>query len=570
VTVAGPSKPPARPLTAGEAVAQALVAHGVDRLFLMTGGDLSLWISLRDTGIQLCLARSEAGSVAMADAYARMTGRTAVVYGQWGPGAANVAAALADAHWAGSPVLALTSTVSTAAEYRFAYQDLDQPAMFAPVTKWRARINRADRAADTITQALRWAESGPAGPVHIDIPSDVLSAPLGVDCLAPIGDRPMVIPPSPGAVGIDMIVAKLRSAQRPVILAGAGLATGGGTNHLLDLVEIASLPVVTSMGGKGSISEDHPLAMGVAGRYSRKCANQVLREADFVLVLGSDLGGLASDTYRLPTAQADIVQIDLDASTFGRTREVSLALVADAGDTCRCLADALRGAEPVDRSHWVAHVRGIKAGWMATFETVAHRPADGHVRPEAIAWILREVVADNDIVMADTGFAGAWAGTLFPVRQSGRTFTRAAGTLGWAFPAVLGAQLARPDVRVFALIGDGGMGYNVGDIETAVRLGIPAITIVLNNSCLAYERVLYEIAFEGNVVDEVCDFSDTNFAAVATALGAFGRRVDSAESFRAALVEAIAQDQPAIIDVIISNNRFAPVTSFDAFVTREL
>ncbi|WP_445519908.1 thiamine pyrophosphate-binding protein [Streptomyces sp. NEAU-174] len=154
-------------------VARALKDSGVDRVFLITGGDLWLWRALRDHGIEMCLARSEAASVVMADAYARVTGRPAVVYGQWGPGAANVAAALADARWAHSPLVALTSTVSTRVEYKYEYQELDQPPMFQSVTKWQARVTRADRAGELVAQALRVAGGGAPGVVlnAYDVPA---------------------------------------------------------------------------------------------------------------------------------------------------------------------------------------------------------------------------------------------------------------------------------------------------------------------------------------------------------------------------------------------------------------
>lgn len=554
--------------TAG-AIAQALSFHGVDRVFLMTGGDLSLWRALRDAGIQMCLARSEAGSVVMADAYARATGRTAVVYGQWGPGAANVAGALADAWWAGSPVLALTSTVPTTSEQRFEYQELDQPPMFAPVTKWQARINRPDRAAEMVTQALRIAEAGPSGPVHIDVPADLIRSPLD-DAPESLAPAPMRTEPQPGGDVIAELSDRLRAARAPVILAGGGVLAGGSARDLVAFAEASGVPVATTMGGKGAINENHPLSIGVAGRYSRRVANEVVAEADVVLALGTDLGGMASDTYTLPSPDAEVLQVDLDASRMGRTRAVALAVVADAGSVCRALAIAGREGATGDHRDWAEAVETRVDEWSRTFAEVAARPAEGHVRTEAVVSILRQVAGEADVIVADTGFTGAWAGALFPVHTPGRTFLRAAGTLGWAFPAVLGAQLARPDARAFALVGDGGMGYNVGDIETAVRLGIPAITIVLNNACLGYEYVAYEIGFGGDVVDEVCDFGDVDFAAVATAFGAFGARVTSADEFRTALLAAVAQDRPAVLDVVVSKTRFAPVTTFDPFVARDL
>ena len=566
-TADGPSQ---RPVQASDAIAHALVEHGVDRVFLMTGGDLNLWRAFSEAGIQMCLARSEPGSVAMADAYARTTGRVAVVYGQWGPGAAIVAGALADAWWAGSPVLALTSTAPTTSQYKFEYQELEQEPMFSSLTKWQARISRADRAAELVSQALRIAESGAPGPVHIDIPSDLVKQPLGDGHTSRPPARPLLTSPSPDEQAISEIVRKVRGATRPVLLAGGGVLASGGAVEFTEFAKVLNVPVATTMGGKGSFPENHRLSLGVSGRYSRKLANEVLGDADLVIVVGSDLGGLATDTYTLPRQSADVVQIDVDASKIGRTTEVSLGVVADATAACRALTARFMTEGGPRHDAWLAEVSLRRNSWLEAFAEIAHRPAQGHVRPEAVAWILREIANDDDVVVADTGFMGAWAGTLYPVHVPGRTFLRAAGTLGWAFPAVLGAQLGRPGVRAFGLIGDGGIGYNIADLETAVRLNVPATTIVLNNSSLAYEYVAYEIGFGGQIVEDVCDFSDLDYGAVARSFGAYGARVDSAEDFRTALTEAVAQDRPALIDVVVSKHRVAPVTTFDILLDRDI
>ncbi|MGW7615466.1 thiamine pyrophosphate-binding protein [Streptomyces antimycoticus] len=554
-------------------VARALKDNGVDRVFLITGGDLWLWRALRDHGIEMCLARSEAASVVMADAYARVTGRPAVVYGQWGPGAANVAAALADARWAHSPLVALTSTVSTQVEYTFEYQELDQPPLFQPVTKWQARVTRADRAGELTAQAVRIAGAGAPGPVHLDIPCDLLAAkaaPKHADTGYVPASSPT--PPAPSAGAVADIADRLARSLRPVLLAGNGVLIADAAADLTRLAETAGVPVLTTMGGKGAIAENHPLSVGVAGRYSSKVANEIAREADFVLAIGTDLGGLATDTYTLPSADAEVVHVDVTAEHIGRTRTVDLGVVADAGELCRALAAALPPESGNRAQHtWRTSVRSRCAAWQEAFRAVAHRPAAGHVRPEAVVAILRELADDRDLLVADTGFMGAWGGALFPVHAPGRTFLRAAGTLGWAFPAVLGAQLAAgAGRRAFALVGDGGFGYNVGDLETAMRLDIPAVTIVLNNASLAYEHVGFKHGLGGDAVAEVCDFIDVDHAKVAVAYGMFAARADSADGFRGALEKAIAGDRPALIDVVVSKERIAPVTSFDSRLHRDV
>jgi acetolactate synthase I/II/III large subunit len=563
------TRPPGTQRVAHE-IARALQAGGIDRIFLVTGGDLWLWQALEEYGIRMHLARSEAASVVIADAYARLTGKPAVVYGQWGPGAANIVGALADAWWAKSPLVALTSTVSTQLEYKFDYQELNQPPMFESVTKWQARVTRPDRAGELVVQALRMAGTGCPGPVHLDIPSNIIAEPVPVNALF----APLIEPtaPAPSARAIQDCLDLLARSRRPVILAGNGVLLAGAARELTALAETARIPVATTLGGKGSIAENHPLSIGVAGRYSARVSNEIVREADFILAIGTDLGALATDSYTLPAADATVAQIDLAAELIGRTLPVDLGIVADAGEAALALTAALTAAgRAAEDGAWLESVRERRDAFRQTLLAVAERPAAGHVRPEAVVATLRELAGEQDIIVADTGFMSAWGSALFPVHTPGRTFLRSAGTLGWAFPAVLGAQLAAGDrQRAIALVGDGGFGYNVGDLETAARLDIPAITIVLNNASLGYEHVAFKHGLGMEPVAEVCDFLDVDHAQVAAAYGMFARRVDSAANFHAALKQALAERRPALIDVVVSKERVAPVTTFDARLQRNV
>ena len=247
-TADGPSQ---RPVQASDAIAHALVEHGVDRVFLMTGGDLNLWRAFSEAGIQMCLARSEPGSVAMADAYARTTGRVRGVR-PMGTGRSDRGRSSGRRVVGGSPVLALTSTAPTTSQYKFEYQELEQEPMFSSLTKWQARISRADRAAELVSQALRIAESGAPGPVHIDIPSDLVKQPLGDGHTSRPPARPLLTSPSPDEQAISEIVRKVRGATRPVLLAGGGVLASGGAVEFAEFAKVLNVPVATTMGGKGS------------------------------------------------------------------------------------------------------------------------------------------------------------------------------------------------------------------------------------------------------------------------------------------------------------------------------
>jgi acetolactate synthase-1/2/3 large subunit len=546
-------------------VVRALHDAGVERVFFVTGGDQPFWIALKEEGMGLALARSEAAAVAMADGYSRATGRPSVVYGQWGPGAANVAAALADAYWAHSPVVALTSSVPASQEGRFAYQELDQVPLFASVTKWNRRVPDPARAAEMASLAVQAAVSGCPGPVHLDIPKDWLAAEL--DSGSPIKSARASVP-APNRDAMTTLTGLLGKAERPLILAGNGVLLSGAAEMLTAAAERWQLPVASSMGGKGSISEEHPLAIGVVGRYSRKSANEIVRQADLVVAVGTDLGGMVTDGYKLPSPDATVVQVDIDPSRLGVGRSGVVPIVADAGELFARLSDESSDAA-APRSDWVASTQAATAAWKADFERIARESPEGFVGHEAAIRILREIAHDEDVLVADTGFIGAWGGALWSVPVPGRYFIRAAGTLGWSFPAALGAQLAMPVRRAICLSGDGGIGYNLGELETALRLDIPVVAVVLNNNALAYEYLVQKHLYD-TIVPEVNDFAEVDYAAVARAVGVKGHRAESEDELRDALTDAFAERKPALVEVRVSAERFAPTTSFDGAVERDL
>jgi acetolactate synthase-1/2/3 large subunit len=299
------SQPVAPPIVAepatrstASAIAHELAAIGVEHFFLMTGRDNKLWIAMEELGIRHMLARSEASAVYMADAYARLRGRPTFVYGAYGPGAANVAGALAEPYWSGSPVVAMTSTMRRTERFRREYQELDQPPLFAAVTKWGVEASIPAHTPWLVREAARQAISGAPGPVYVGIPNDLFEAELTDHRLPSICEPVLEMPlsrPAPNVADAEAVVRALTSAERPIILAGNGIHKSGAHAALRLAAERFGIPVVTSNSGKGSIAETHDLALGSVGRYSRKYANAALREADLILAVGTALGGMVTD-----------------------------------------------------------------------------------------------------------------------------------------------------------------------------------------------------------------------------------------------------------------------------------
>ncbi len=556
-----------------DAIARTLRAYGTEYFFCLTGGDHALWIALDAAGIEVVLCRSEHAAAYAADGYARASGRPGFVYGQYGPGVANVVSGLADAYWAMSPVVSLTTSMRTTSLGRYEYQDLDQLPLHTSVTAWSKAAIRPDQAVPFLRSAIRVATSTPSKPVHLEIPSDVLRSELetpDVYAEEAFGRVPALrAAPSPGAPW--RIAEALARARRPVVLAGNGVVLAEAWDELVDLAELVRLPVATSMGGKGAIDENHPLSIGLVGRYSRKVANEVMGEADLVLVVGSRLGGMVTDTWRCPPPGTRIVHVDADPTVLGTTYREEISVVGDAKLTLEFLANEIRSRPSFPRfDDWADAVARRVERWRARVVESAATSRPGAIHPAAVIRALREALDPTDVLVVDTGYMGAWTGALFDVTAPGRHFLRAAGSLGWSLPASLGAALANPGGRVACVIGDGGVGYHLVELETALRCGIDVTVVVLNNRMLAFEYHGQKLQWDDQVVPRVNDLLDVDYAEVARALGAEGLRVDDVAELPGALHRALTCGRAALVDVRIDKEALAPVTSFEDVVTRDV
>ncbi len=564
--------------TCAEAVADELVRLGVRYFFLLTGGDHALWVAFKRAGVSQILARSENAAVYMADGYARVTQAPGFVYGQYGPGAANVVAGLAEPWWSSSPVVVLASAMRRQHRYRFEYQELDQPLLFAAVTKWQAEASIPEQVPYLIRAGVLRALAGNPGPVYIGVPNDlpgislnVQSAGLSAQKIAQPLRFPIHRPRAPSHIVTDA-ARLLADARRPIILVGNGVHASGAYKELVGLAERLNVPVITSLSGKGAIAEHHRLAVGVAGRYSRNYANRCLKSADLVLAIGSRLGGLVTDSYTLIPPDCRFIHVDIDPVAIGHNFPTEVGVHADARAWLEDLPSALESVDlekhRAERDQWCTQVASEKEAWWRRFLERAKRDASP-IAPEALLKVLQEVISPDALVLADTGYAAAWVGALYEVRAPGRGFIRSDGSLGWALPAALGAKLAAPDRPVVAVTGDGGFGYHVGELETAVRLQLPIVVVILNNRSLAFEYHIQELLY-GQPVTEVDDFVDVDYAAVARAFGAAGFRVDTVSAFRNALIQAMSSNRPAVVDALIDKEAIAPVTRYDAVRQREL
>ncbi len=551
--------------TVAEIVAQTLVKYETEFFFCFMGGDHELWYALHDAGIKIINCRGEAGAVYMADGYARVSGKPGFVYGQRGPGVANVAGAMADPLWASSPLISFTSSIGMPSRDRYEYQELDGLKMHNAVAGWNKTVSVPERAAAMVRAAIRVATGPAPGPVHLEIPAEMFGADVGSETpyreenLGTVTSRR--IPPPSDAM--RAVIDELLKAKRPLIVAGKGVVISEAWDELTRFAEALSVPVATSLGGKGAISEDHDLSVGTIGRNSRKVGNDTVREADLVLAIGTRLGGLATHRWTLPFDKKPLIQIDANHEILGHNFQAILTVLADAKLALESgLAVIESGKLRQERTPWAKQIAADVAMWRKHAASMAEEKPEDGIHPAEVVARARVVMEPEDLIGADTGAIGSWVGTLFPVK-AGKTMVRSNGSLGWVVPGVMGAALARPMHRAVAVSGDGGLLYHIGELETALRCLIPVVIVVLNNSCLASEYHTEKRLKGGRVVSEVLDFNDTDFAAIAKAFGAHGARVKDSRDIKDALRDALASNMPALVDVVVSKEAVAPSAGQD-------
>jgi len=540
-------------ITGSRFFAQAMQAYGVTHIFFVPTMLLPALAEMEDMNIRRVMTHGEKAAAYMADGYARASRRPGICMAQ-NVGAANLAAGLRDAYMACSPVIAITGGPDSESRYRYLYQEVEDFSMFDPVTKFNARIDKLSRLPDLLREAFRVATAGAPGPVHLEMRGShgqVIEEEGDLDLI--FEEQYKQYPafrPEPEMERIREAAAALTKAQRPVIVAGGGVTSSQAQQEVVQLAEMLSIPVATSLNGKGTISDDHPLSVGVAGTYSRWCANRAVAEADLVFFIGSHTGSQVTNNWKIPRAGTPVIQMDISPADLGRNYPNVVSLLGDAKVTLRRLIDALKPMEP--RTAWVRRVQQLVSEWRN--EVTPLRDSNAvPMRPERICKEITEFLPSNAVVVSDTGHSGIWTGAMIDLKKPGQRYIRCAGSLGWAFPASLGVKCALPDTPVLCFTGDGGFYYHLAELETAARFGINAVIVVNDNRSLNQETRLFDAAYGGQQrgrAREMWVFEDIDLARVAEAMGCFSVRVEQPSDLKPALERAFASGKPAVIDAV--------------------
>jgi acetolactate synthase-1/2/3 large subunit len=370
--------------------------------------------------------------------------------------------------------------------------------------------------------------------------------------------------PGPDVVQVQRAAQLLRQSQRPVLIAGGGVTASQAHAEVVQLAEMLSMPVATSLNAKGTIREDHPLALGIPGTYSRRCANQIVSEADLVLFVGSHTGGQVTHFWQIPRPGTTVIQIDIDPAELGRNYPAEVALCGDAKVTLQRLVENLApeetGRSGTERRAWAERAGQLVSQWRKELEPRFNSDAVP-IRPERICAELAHQLPADAILVSDTGHSGIWTGTMIDLTQPNQRYLRCAGSLGWGLPAAMGVKCAAPERPVICFTGDGGFWYHMDELETAVRCNINTVTIVNNNHSLNQVRsgVNRVYADQPGNSDEMWVFQDLDLARVAESMGCLGIRVERPGSIQSALEQALAADRPVVVDVVSDIDIVAPL-----------
>jgi acetolactate synthase-1/2/3 large subunit len=508
-------------LKGAEIVLRCIRAEGVDLVFGYPGGAIMpLYDALDGSGVRHILTRHEQGAVFAAEGYARVTGKVGVAMATSGPGATNLVTGIADAKMDSVPLVCLTGQVRTAMIGTDAFQETDVFGVTLSLTKWSRLVRTIDEIPDAIAEGFYWARSGRPGPVVIDIPTDILKAKK--DFSGPAKFTPHARLADAKAEGgfSDTIVALLQRATRPVALVGAGAKLSGAVPELRRLLDHLNVPTFATVHGLGAVPPQSPYYLGMVGMHGTRAANTALHETDLLMVFGARLDDRVTGDPTRFAPNAKIVHFEIDPAQLDRVRACELPVIGNLADTIPTFHAEVRKASLPDWSGWRAVACGAER---------AELDPRGLAQPTMrfLDELFSRLPQDN-VIIADVGQHQMWAAQRYR-SSSPRGFITSGGlgAMGFALPAAVGVQLAKPDTCVLCVSGDGGFQMNIQELATVHRLGLPIKMVIVDNKYLGMVRQWQQLFYERNYAET--DLSDNpDFVEIAKAYKIHGWRLNEA------------------------------------------
>jgi acetolactate synthase I/II/III large subunit len=538
-------------VTGAQALVRSLECQGVDIMFGLPGGAiLPAYDPIRSSSIRHVLVRHEQGAGHAAEGYAWATGRVGVCMATSGPGATNLVTALADAYMDSVPIVAITGQVSTAMIGTDAFQESDITGITGPVTKHNELVTEVERIPAAIAEAFHIAATGRPGPVLIDLPKDILQAQSAWSWPPELELPGYKLPTAPDPKLIEQAARMLREASRPVLYVGGGVVKSDSHAALLELAELAQVPVTTTLMARGAFPDSHPLALGMPGMHGMYAAVAALQECDLIVALGARFDDRVTGKLAAFAPKAKVVHADIDPAEIGKNRRPDVAIVGDLRTVLGDLAAAMRAEVAAhgtaDTADWLA----TTAGWKRSYPLRYTQEADGPLKPQHVVERLSAITGGDAIVVAGVGQHQMHASQHYSFTKP-RSWINSGGlgTMGFAVPAAMGAQIGRPGELVVAIDGDGCFQMTAQELATCAIEGLPIKVLIFNNGFLGMVRQWQELFYEERYSEVHLGTAIPDYVKLAEAYGCVGLRCEQAGDVDTVLEKALAiTDVPAVVD----------------------
>jgi acetolactate synthase-1/2/3 large subunit len=536
-------------ISGARALIKALEKQGVKEIFGLPGGaNLPMYDELYKSNIHHILVRHEQSAAHMADGFGRVSRKAGVCFATSGPGATNIVTGLATAQADSAPMVAITGQVPTAMIGRDAFQESDIIGIANPVVKYSFQPTKPVDVPEVVRKAFYIAETGRPGAVLVDIPKDVQQNEADMVFPEEVKIRGYHPWTDPDMAAIERAIKLLLSSSKPVILAGGGVIISAAFAELQSLAEMLMIPVVTTFKGKGAFPENHALSLGPIGMHGHAEANKIMTEADCVLAIGTRFSDRSVGRFDEFEKNLKIIHLDVDPAEIGKNQTTSVAVVGDVKASLRIFLKLLmqQALKKSEHNVWLQHVQEVKEYWHQNLKL-----HPGELSAAKILRKLREVLPHQSIVTTEVGQHQMWASLFFDVIHPGTFFSSTGlGTMGWGFPAAIGAKAARPDLPVVDIAGDGSFNMTENSLATSVLDNLPVIVFLVNNYSLGmvaqWQRTFYDRRMIG-VDQKQCP----DYVKLAESYGAQGIRVGNLEELGNAIKAGIKSDVATVIDIPI-------------------
>jgi acetolactate synthase-1/2/3 large subunit len=546
-------------ITGGEAIARMIAAHNPGPMFGMGSWQLlPYYDAARRLGLSHHLINDERAGTFAAEAYAKATGRVGLADAGLGPGATNLVTALIESLNGGTPLVVVVGDTPRDHAWKNLTQEARQADILRPAVKELIEVYTPQRIPELVRRAFAVATSGRPGPVVLNVPENVSHAECEFAVSEFAGDERYEAAPSirscPDRESLTLAADTVAAAERPVIMTGGGIHLSSAYDELKRFSHALNIPVTHTITGTGSIPTDDPLCLGVFGRFDR-IANDYIEQSDLLIVVGCKIGEVATKRFTVIPNTARIMHVDILPEEFGRTHNTEFPLCGDARETLAALSEVLADRAPEINEKNRSYAETVAAR-MRTWREEVVPLMTSDAQPISMPRLINEINAtlpSDGILVADGGFAAHWGALLFDSKAAGRTFLpdRGFASIGYGMPGAIGSAFSgRP---VVSLTGDGGFNMMIGELETALRIGLSPTIVVVNNAASGYVKALQHLMYgEGSY--QASDLKEIDYAAVADAMGARGIRIEDPAELNPRLSEAIASDELTVLDVIVTRD----------------